>query len=258
MLVCAMAVSGGAAGFAGAANSATQNSSANTRQENNQDSFQDKDQSKDRDKNQKASEQGFHAAELISAGDVFIPVLSVANGLTILDVTVGKDGGTTDIEVVRNLPSATEASISAIRKWQFTTAKLDGKPVESHVTVGVVFNWNKDRITLPPVEPDPDAAEKIKPEIPFDAAQITAAELPGGFLPQTYAGSPATVILQATVGADGSVLYTKVMRDLPGQTVPSLKAMSGWEFKPAKFAGMPVRSVVIAVFAFRAYPYNNN
>ncbi|HUK29524.1 MAG TPA: energy transducer TonB [Candidatus Acidoferrum sp.] len=214
-------------------------------------------QSKDQGSPDRSREMGFHAAELVSAGDIFIPITSVANGLTILDATVGKDGTVTDVDVVRDLPSATEPSITAIRKWEFSAGRLDGKPIESHVTVGVVFNWNKDKITLPPVE-SIDNDGKPKAAAPFEPAQITAAEFPGGFLPMTYAGTPVTVILQAVVAADGSLSYTKVVRDLTGKTADALKAMDGWAFKPAKLAGKSVRSVVIVAFAFRAYPQNGN
>jgi hypothetical protein len=109
-------------------------------------------QDKDRSKSQKTEEMSFHAAQLVSAGDVFIPYLSVANGLTVLSVSIGKDGRVTDTEVVLKLPSATESSISAVKKWEFLPAKLDGMPIESRVTVGVVFCWNKGKIKLPPIE----------------------------------------------------------------------------------------------------------
>jgi hypothetical protein len=214
-------------------------------------------QSADQGSPQRPYELGFHAAELVSAGDVFIPALSVADGLTILDATIGKDGKVTDVEVVHDLPSATEPSITAIRKWEFSPAKLDGKVIESHVTVGVVFCMYQRKITLPSSE-SIDNDGKPKTPAPFDPAQITAAEYVPGFLPMGYVGAPVTVILQAVVAADGTLSYTKVVREIPLKTPEALKAMSGWEFKPAKIAGKPVRSVVIAAFAFRAPPVNND
>jgi hypothetical protein len=218
---------------------------------------QDSTQDKDHDDGQKANEQGFHAAELVSAGDVFIPVLSVANGLTVLDATVGKDGKVTDVEVVYNLPSATEPSISAVRKWAFSPAKLDGKPIESHVTVGVVFcpvYGNSQLVNLPPIEPASNGADKSLPATSFEPPEITAAKYPVGPIPMNYVGPSSSVILQAIIAADGSLSYTKVVRELPGQTVPSIKAMDEWAFKPAKLAEKPVRSIVVVAFAFRPYP----
>jgi hypothetical protein len=73
-----------------------------------------------------------------------------------------------------------------------------------------------------------------------------------------YVGTPVSVILQAVVAADGSLSYTKVMRELTGKTVDAINAMSGWEFKPAMYAGKPVRSAVIVAFAFRPYPNDSN
>ncbi|MFZ0819348.1 MAG: energy transducer TonB [Candidatus Acidiferrales bacterium] len=238
-LLCALAVLGGAT------SGARQNSS----------------QDKDQDKNQKTSEQGFHAAELVSVGDVFIPILSVANGLTVLNVSIGNDGKITDIAVVRDLASATEPSIRAVKNWEFTPAKLDGKPIESSVTVGVVFcplYGPSQQVTLPPVEPPGDAGEKIKSANPFAPPEITAAKFPAGPIPMNYVGPSSTVILQAIIAADGSLSYTKVVRELDGKTVPAINSMNDWEFKPAKFAEKPVRSIVVVAFGFRPYPQDSN
>jgi hypothetical protein len=213
-------------------------------------------QSADQGSPQRPYELGFHAAELVSAGDILIPALSVADDLTILDLTIGSDGKISDVQVVRDVPAETEPSITAIRKWEFSAAKLDGKPIESHVTVGVVFCMYKRKIALPPIESIDNKSEKPKTPVAFDPAQITAAEYVPGFLSSGYVGAPVTVILQAIVAADGGLSYTKVVRDITGKTAEALKAMDGWAFKPAKVAGKPVRSVVIAAFAFRAAPQN--
>ena len=54
------------------------------------------------------------------------------------------------------------------------------------------------------------------------------------------------VILEATIGTDGKVKDTKVIRALPLLTEAAVAAVKGWEFKPTVVDGHPVQ--VIATF----------
>jgi protein TonB len=54
------------------------------------------------------------------------------------------------------------------------------------------------------------------------------------------------IILEATIGTDGKVKDTKVIRSLPLLTEAAVTAVRGWEFKPTVVDGHPVQ--VIATF----------
>ena len=64
-------------------------------------------------------------------------------GVVIAEFTVGADGRTTDITVVKEEPKGFgfgEAAIEAVKRWRFTPAKKDGKSVPMRVRQTVRFN----------------------------------------------------------------------------------------------------------------------
>jgi TonB family protein len=56
-----------------------------------------------------------------------------------LRVTVAEDGTVRDIQVVSGLGVFTEAATSAVRRWRYTPALLDGKPVEMVREINLEF-----------------------------------------------------------------------------------------------------------------------
>ena len=62
-------------------------------------------------------------------------------GTVLLRVSVGSDGTPTDIDVTQRSGSRDldRAAVNAVRKWQFTPATRNGRPVASTVTVPVEF-----------------------------------------------------------------------------------------------------------------------
>jgi len=82
----------------------------------------------------------FEPAEIVSSADVPYPINSVAWGTVVFQVTVGPSGAAEEIKLLRGIPSLTEPAERALKKWTFTPAKFDGKPVRSTVQVAFVFS----------------------------------------------------------------------------------------------------------------------
>jgi len=85
------------------------------------------------------SELKFEPAGVAAAAPADYPVKSIAEGTVVLQVTVSAAGEAEDVKVLRGIPSLTEEALRSIKKWRFTAARLDGKPVRSTLTVAFVF-----------------------------------------------------------------------------------------------------------------------
>jgi len=60
-----------------------------------------------------------------------------------------------------------------------------------------------------------------------------------------------TVIIEATVGANGKVLNTKVLRSVPMLDQAALDAVKQWEYTPTRLNGVPVPVVMTVTVAFK-------
>jgi TonB family protein len=86
-------------------------------------------------------EPRFEPPKVISAEQANYPPDSIAaGGAVILEAEIDETGALRDIHVVRDVPSLTEPAKSALRKWKFAPAQLDGKPVAARLPV--VFSFN--------------------------------------------------------------------------------------------------------------------
>ena len=61
------------------------------------------------------------------------------NGSVVLECVLGIDGRVESVKVLSGYRSLAEAASVAVRKWRYTTTKLDGKPVPVIMTVTVNF-----------------------------------------------------------------------------------------------------------------------
>lgn len=62
-----------------------------------------------------------------------------AQGVVILEATIGTDGVVTDARVLRSVPLLDTAAIEAVRQWRFTPTRLNGVPVPVVMSVTVEF-----------------------------------------------------------------------------------------------------------------------
>lgn len=67
------------------------------------------------------------------------PPNSIGEGSVILHEIVDRDGRVTSMHVLRDLPSLTVPTVSAVRQWRFTPGRREGEAVESGVIVVMTF-----------------------------------------------------------------------------------------------------------------------
>ena len=61
-------------------------------------------------------------------------------GVVILQTIIDKEGNITEVKTLKGLPMGlTEAAVSAVEKWKFTPATLNGKPVAVYFNLTVNF-----------------------------------------------------------------------------------------------------------------------
>jgi TonB family protein len=63
-----------------------------------------------------------------------------AQGIVIVDATIGPDGKVVDAKVVRSISLLDAAALDAVKRWEFEPTLLNGKPISVIVTVAVQFS----------------------------------------------------------------------------------------------------------------------
>jgi outer membrane biosynthesis protein TonB len=191
----------------------------------------------------------FRSAEVVTASDIGIPFSSVANGIVELYLTIGESGNVEDVRVARPLASVTEEAVRSVKTWKFSPATMRGTPVESRLTVFVVF--------CPVAYPTPDlpltaitneARQTAAGVLPSVSPEVTEAKYPPDGNARVVAG---TVVLRVLVGADGQPGLVRVVKDAPTMTDFARLAVAGWKFSPARVNGQEAISGVVVAFAFR-------
>ena len=62
-----------------------------------------------------------------------------AEGVVIIDAAIGQDGSVTSARVIQGVPLLNDAALTAVRQWQFTPTRLNGRPIEVLATFTVRF-----------------------------------------------------------------------------------------------------------------------
>jgi TonB family protein len=190
----------------------------------------------------------FRSAEVVTASGVQIPFNSVANGIVELHLTISEAGNIEEAIVVRSVASVTKEAVRAVKTWKFAPATIRGKPIESQLTVFVVF--------CPLAIPTPDLpltmiagdAIPVAGILPSVSPEVTEAKYPPDGIARTVGG---TVVLRVLVGADGQPGLVRVVKDAPSMTESARIAVAGWKFNPAQVNGRAAISGVAVAFAFR-------
>ena len=63
-----------------------------------------------------------------------------APGTVILEAMIDVDGRVKEVMVLRGAPDLAAAAIQAVQQWEYTPARLNGKPVELMMTITVTFS----------------------------------------------------------------------------------------------------------------------
>ena len=191
---------------------------------------------------------------IVRGGDVAFPVNTAITGMVALEVSVGPGGGVEKIQTVVDTPPLTEAATSAVKKWKYSPATLNGAPVAGVVDVNVVFNpFNPGGpgIANGTAMPE-DGLAWLKGD--FHPAQVKSA---------TFAVFPAntvtsgTVVIVAKVGSNGKLVGTRVLKGAGVLSAAATRAVSGWMFAPATYRGAAMESYLPVAFVFPSAALGN-
>ena len=89
--------------------------------------------------NSHRADQNFIPPGIISVSYPQYPINAAVPGTVVIQVTVGKSSAIQHLKVVRDLPPFTQFVLSAVNKWRFQPATLDGKPTTSSLAIAFVF-----------------------------------------------------------------------------------------------------------------------
>jgi protein TonB len=68
-----------------------------------------------------------------------IAVRAKVEGVVILEAIVDQEGRIEDVRVLRSMPLLDRAALEAVRQWQYSPLRLNGKPERFVLTVVVSF-----------------------------------------------------------------------------------------------------------------------
>jgi len=86
--------------------------------------------------------QGVSNGLLIKRVQPVYPTLAMqmrVEGAVELDATIGKDGSTSDIKVLKGDPMLAQAAVEAVRQWKYKPYLLDGQPVQLQTQITINF-----------------------------------------------------------------------------------------------------------------------
>jgi len=86
-----------------------------------------------------AKDPAFFPAQLNTATLALYPAKSKAEGAVVLNVTLDTQGNTAKVVTLRSVPPLTTSATGALKKWNFSAATYEGKPIQSHMVVVFVF-----------------------------------------------------------------------------------------------------------------------
>ena len=145
-------------------------------------------------------------------------------GSVVLSLQIDEQGKVEKAEVLSGPEQLRQASLDAVRQWEFQPKMLDGKPVA--VTSDVTINFKLDK---PPQKGaglvPPELVTKVKPAYP---AEAKAAKIQGA------------VILKVSIGETGRVEKVEPIAGPDMLRQPAIDAVKQWVFQPATADGEPV------------------
>jgi len=180
-------------------------------------------------------------------------------GTVTLQITVGTNGRTSNIRVLKSLGlGLDEMALNAVKQWKFKPAMQNGIPVESNTTVQVTFQLSPDeeRAVFLELKDAPTAAPASstsssgtqQPVVLYKKEPVYTEEARNAKL-------QGTVVLATTIGTDGRAGNIQVLKSLGlGLDEKAIEAVKQWKFRPAIQDGKPVESTHHVEVLFRLLP----
>jgi len=228
--------------------------------------------------------------KLLSRPDPEYPAIAKqakVEGQVVIEATIDLNGNVRDVRVLRGNALFNDAALAAVRRWKYETTIVNGSPVEVMMTAVVNFTLKepiefnslldqartaRDAGRFPDAERLLQSAlEQVRHEA--SAQLLSRPATPGANAPVRVGGEvkeprrltyvnpiyPAEaasaraegqVIIEATIGIDGKVKDTRVLRSAPVFDQAARDAVSQWTYEPATLHGVPVEILLTVVVNF--------
>jgi TonB family protein len=171
-----------------------------------------------------------------------LPALAVGGGEVLLEVSVTAAGQVSGIRTLRSVQPFTDATIDAVRGWEFAPAEDDEhRPIPSRVLVGALFR--PPAVYASPGDSTPSDIARPSSDIPYPLGTVMPV-----FPPLAHTGG--VVLLEAVIGTTGAVEAVQVMRSAPPFDSAAEAAAQRWLFRPAYVAPRAEARFVYLVFGF--------
>ena len=191
----------------------------------------------------------FVPASVSRASDIPYPAGSLDAGVVTLSVYVEKTGQVLGVTILRDISSVSGPAAAAVRSWTYTPATRDGKPVESTLTINIVYDpgfLGADNIPLPPPSQVQPISTKDQAFYPPQLNTATFAPYPA------KAKAQGAVVLNVTLDTNGNAAQVATLRDVPPLTASATGALKNWNFSAATYEGNPIQSHMVVAFVFRS------
>lgn len=185
-----------------------------------------------------------------------IPIQAVSGADVAVEATIAADGRVTDITLLRHAAPFTQSLVDAVRGWQFAPAvdaaaasagQGEAEVVETRVSSKVlVLGLFRPPALFPgTLGTPPSDVGRASDTVPYPAVAPTMPAFPPNAL------MDGVVVVELAVGPDGAASRPRVVRSSSAFDQPTLDAVAGLRFRPARVHGRTAPSFVYVVAAFR-------
>ena len=167
-------------------------------------------------------------------------------GSVILDLQIGTDGSVVGAKVLRTGSVFEKAAVEAVRQWKYAPSELNGQPVEVLLVATIPFKLSAAGQPQPMEPPQP---MRVGGDIK-EPRQIKRVE--PVYPPEAIANkAEGSVIIEAVIGTDGSVVNAKALRATPGFEGVALDAVRQWQYTPTLLNGAPIEVLLVVTINFQ-------
>lgn len=201
-----------------------------------------------------AADEGFSPARYVAGVVPEMPVRALGGGQAFLELAIDESGGVSAVKPLRTTPPFTQDAAAAVRDWYFRPAEddvlqrlADGRErlvriaAPAKIFFASVFRAPVlNGFTLGAIPRDVAAPS---PEIAWPINTVLPPYPP-------HALESGVVLLEARVGADGSISDVTVLHSSPPFDEAARDALKQWLFRPARRHGRNVMTFVYVAFGF--------
>lgn len=171
-------------------------------------------------------------------------------GNVILEGVIDTEGKVESVAVLRSIPLLDESAVEAVRQYKYKPATRDGRPVRVVITILVSFPETSADAPAAPGSPGSAADRPLEVTGNVQPPVLVSKVAPVYSKEARRAGVQGTVILRATIDAEGNVASVAVARSVPMLDDAAVKAVKQWKYTPARKDGRPVEVVLTVSLNF--------